>query len=73
MPLTTTAEILAALTAGREVRAVFHYKNMTLVDDKGQTVAAPDAIGGMRLDTFEYFARGSIGSSTRHSTTRRGA
>ena len=43
------AEILGALSAGRQVRAVFHYKGMTLVNDKGQPETAPDAVGGMPL------------------------
>lgn len=60
--LTTASEILAALTRGREVRAVFHYKDMVLVNDKGQPEPAPNAIGGMSLDAFEHFAAGSIGN-----------
>lgn len=60
--LESAAEILGALKAGRQVRAVFHYKGMTLTDAQGQPGAAPDAIGGMPLDTFEYFAAGAVGN-----------
>jgi hypothetical protein len=35
---------------------------MTLTNDKGQPEAAPDAVGGMPLDTFEYFTAGAIGN-----------
>jgi hypothetical protein len=60
--LESAAEILRALKAGRQVRAVLHYKGMTLTNDKGQPEAAPDAVGGMPLDTFEYFAAGAVGN-----------
>jgi len=60
--LQSAAEILGALTSGRQVRAVLRYKNMTLVNDKGQPETAPDAVGGMPLDTFEYFAAGAVGN-----------
>jgi hypothetical protein len=60
--LDSALEILAALRAGGKVRAVFHYKNMRLVDADGQPEKAPDAIGGMELEPFEYFAAGSVGN-----------
>jgi hypothetical protein len=57
-------DILAALKSGSNVRAVFHYKDCTLVID-GKTIDdVPDAIGGMSLDTFEYFAPRSIGNES---------
>lgn len=61
--LRNARDILAALSAGRQVRAVFHYKGMALADDQGRPQQAPDAIGGMTLDTFEYFAAGAIGNA----------
>jgi hypothetical protein len=60
--LKSTAEILGALKAGQPVRVVLHYKDMALVDDKGQPDKAPDATGGMTLDTWEYFAAGAVGN-----------
>jgi hypothetical protein len=60
--LQSAAEILGALTAGSQVRAVFHYKGMTLVNGQGQPETAPEAIGGMPLDTFEHFAAGAVGN-----------
>lgn len=61
-PLRTAAEILAALSSGRQVRAVLHYKDMALVDEKGEPQKSPDAVGGMDLATFEYFAAGAVGN-----------
>jgi hypothetical protein len=60
--LTTAAEIMAALSSGRQVRAVLHYKDMALVDEKGEPQKSPDAVGGMDLATFEYFAAGAVGN-----------
>ncbi len=61
-PLRTAAEIMAALSSGRQVRAVLHYKDMALVDEKGAPQKSPDAVGGMDLATFEYFAAGAVGN-----------
>ena len=41
---------------------MFPYKGMTLVNDKGQPETAPDAVGGMPLGVFEYFAAGAVGN-----------
>jgi len=53
-------ELMESLTTGHEVRAVLRYGNCTL-DGAGP---GPDAIGGMAVDTFEYFAEGVIGNDT---------
>jgi hypothetical protein len=60
--LETAADVRAALLAGREVRVVLIYKSMSLVNEKGQPETSPDAIGGMSLDVFEYFAPGAVGN-----------
>jgi len=60
--LDSALEIRAALEAGGKVRAVFRYRNMRLVNAEGQEEKAPDAIGGMELEPFEYFAAGSAGN-----------
>ena len=44
-PLRTAAEIMAALSSGRQVRAVLHYKDMALVDEKGAPRNNPHAVG----------------------------
>ena len=58
--LKTFDEILKALTTGKTVKAVFHYKACKLIQDNEEVEKVPDAIGGMELGTFEYFAPGSI-------------
>ena len=55
-------EILKALTSGNTVKAVFHYKGCKLIRDNEEVERVPDAIGGMEMSTFEYFAPGSIGN-----------
>jgi hypothetical protein len=55
-------DILSALKSGSKVRAVFHYKDCKLVIDGEAMENVPDAIGGMSMDTFEYFAPQSIGN-----------
>ena len=56
------SQILAALKAGAPVRAVFHYKDMTLFINDKLEKTIPDAVGGMDVGAFEYFAPGSIGN-----------
>ena len=58
--LTKFEDILDALKAGYNIRAVFHYKSCQLISDNEIEEKVPDAIGGMDLGTFEYFAPGSI-------------
>ncbi len=54
--------LIDVLKAGGEVRAIFHYARCRLVQD-GDTTDAPDAIGGMKIETFEYFAPNSVGNT----------
>jgi hypothetical protein len=61
--LKTAADVLSALSSGRQVRVVLHYKDMALVDEKGQPQKSPDAVGAMDLATFEYFAAGAVGNT----------
>ncbi len=58
--LTNFVQILDALNSGYRVNAVFHYKDCKLISDSVET-KAPDAIGGMDVLPFEYFAPGVIG------------
>jgi hypothetical protein len=54
--------IMNALTSGKQVRAVFHYQKCRLMIDGEEVEKVPDAIGGMILDTYEYFSANSIGN-----------
>jgi len=53
--------LLEVITAGGRVRAVFRYAKCRLVMES-DTTDAPDAIGGMELGTFEYFAPQAVGN-----------
>ena len=72
-------QLMAALKSGEQVRVVIHYGRCILVSGK-DTIPAPQAVGGMPLGTFEYFAANSIGnpqafvtfSETVLITTRKG-
>jgi len=56
--LTTYDDVKVALETGQDVRAVFHYASCTL-DSHGP---GPDAVGGMDVATFEYFAANVVGN-----------
>ncbi len=53
-------ELLKAITAGSEVKLVFHYAKCELIADNEKQEKVPDAIGGMSLTVFEYFAPNSV-------------
>lgn len=52
-------ELMDALKSGEDVRAVIHYGETKLIIDDVEEVA-PNAIGGMGLHTWEYFAVGVV-------------
>jgi hypothetical protein len=60
--LTDFASLLAAREDGARVRAVFHYKDMKLFIDKKEEPNVPDAVGGIDVDTFEYFGANAVGN-----------
>jgi hypothetical protein len=48
-------QLMAGLKAGKSVKAVIYYGKCKLFSDGKEQSESPDAIGGMRLDTYEYF------------------
>lgn len=56
------AELISALNGGQSVRVVIHYGDCMLIDGNQIQEKSPDAVGGMPLDVYEYFAQGSIGN-----------
>jgi hypothetical protein len=52
-------ELLIALRRGAEVRSVIYYGRCKLIADSVE-MKSPDAIGGLSLSTFEYFASMSV-------------
>lgn len=60
--LNTLDDVMKTLESGKLVRVVFYYKKCQLISENKIETKVPDAIGGMTLDTFEYFAAMSIGN-----------
>jgi hypothetical protein len=48
-------ELMNALKAGKSVKTVIYYGKCNLFSDGVEKPESPNAIGGMRLDTYEYF------------------
>ena len=48
-------ELMTALKAGKNVKAVIHYAKCKLFSDGVEEPESPNAIGGMKFDTCEYF------------------
>jgi len=51
--------LYSALLNGQNVRVIINYSKCKLVID-GKEEKAPEAIGGMELKSFEYFAKGAV-------------
>lgn len=56
-------DLMDALKAGKEVRVVAEYGKCKLISNNEEK-SAPNAIGGMGVDVWEYFAPMSIGNPT---------
>ena len=59
-------QLMDALNSGENVMAIIHYGKLIIDSTK---VQAPDAIGGMGFQTFEYFAKMSIRNEMAYVTT----
>jgi hypothetical protein len=55
-------ELMNALKNGEQVRMIVYYGQCQLISDNEVQERSPDAIGGMNIDVFEYFAPLSIGN-----------
>lgn len=55
-------ELMEALKSGEQVRVIASYGECQLITDNEIEEHVPNAIGGMNVDTFEYFAPMSIGN-----------
>lgn len=58
--ITSFDDLMKTLNAGGHVRVVFHYAKCTLISDNENQEKVPDAIGGMDISTYEYFAPNSV-------------
>jgi hypothetical protein len=57
--ITTFDELITSLQNGCDVRVIVEYQKCKLFIDSNE-VNSVNAIGGMDISTFEYFAKGSI-------------
>ena len=48
-------EVMTALKAGKSVKTVIYYAKCKLFSDGVEEPESPNAIGGMKLETYEYF------------------
>lgn len=53
-------ELMESLKKGHKINAVFDYTKCQLVSDNEVKEKSPEAVGGMMLDAWEYFAAGAI-------------
>jgi hypothetical protein len=53
-------ELLTALNRGENVRTIIHYAKCTLIWDNEVQEKSPDAISGLNIETYEYFARKAV-------------
>ena len=56
-------ELMENLNRGETVRVVAHYGKCKLISDNEVQAVSPNAIGGMEIQVYEYFAQRSIGNS----------
>jgi hypothetical protein len=61
-PITDFEDLMRRLKKGEEVRMVIYYGKCRLISNNEVQEKSPEAIGGMEITTFEYFAPGSIGN-----------
>lgn len=59
LQLKTYDEFYNSIISGNEVKVVIHYAKTNLIVE-GKPESAPDAIGGMNIDVYEYFAAGTV-------------
>ncbi|HCX73914.1 MAG TPA: hypothetical protein DHM37_09370 [Candidatus Cloacimonas sp.] len=55
-------QIMQALENGEQVRVVAHYGKCQLISDNEIKERSPNAIGGMPVEAFEYFAPMAVGN-----------
>ncbi len=58
--LTSFEQIIDALKSGKQVKVVIFYADCQLISDNKIEEKSPNAIGGMDINTYEYFAKGAV-------------
>ena len=51
---------MVSLKSGKQVRMVVYYNKCKLISDNEEKEKVPDAIGGMNLGVYEYFAKEAV-------------
>ena len=59
-PIKGFNELMQALQSGKYVKMVVEYKKCQLISDNEISEKVPDAVGGMTIDTWEFFAKGAV-------------
>ncbi|MEI7498892.1 MAG: VirK family protein [Bacteroidota bacterium] len=58
--ITNFDDLMANLNAGEQIRVVIHYALCKWSPEQAEQSPVPDAITGMDIDTYEYFAPGAV-------------
>ncbi|MBS3740748.1 MAG: hypothetical protein KGY75_00860 [Candidatus Cloacimonetes bacterium] len=61
--VTNFEDLMENLNRGEEVKVVVHYGDCKLISDNEVQDRSPQAIGGMKIHVFEYFAKGAVGNT----------
>jgi hypothetical protein len=57
-------DLMIVLNSGELVRVIIHYGLCKWTGEKTDSSKVPDAVTGMYIDTYEYFAPGAAGNKT---------
>lgn len=61
--ITNFEELMTTLKKGEIVRVIIDYEKCQLISDNEIQERSPNAISGMTMETFEYFAENALGSN----------
>ncbi len=61
--ITNFDELITVLKKGEIVRVIIEYGKCQLISDNEIQSRSPQAIGGMTMETFEYFAENALGGN----------
>ncbi len=59
-PVKNFDELMKSLNEGKSMRMIVHYADCQLISDNEIQERVPNAIGGMDIDVYEYFAEGAV-------------
>lgn len=62
-------DMMTRLKKGEDLKVVIHYGKCRLINENEIREYSPDAIGGMEIHNFEYFAEKSIGNDNAFMAT----